>query len=224
MFTTVSKYFAGDISMRSTSERAWLWYSIWACLVHCPPEPGSQQGTRLSTARPNACKVLAFGWLCQSKQAVDKRCLVAWSDAEPMTFLPRIASPHAPRVPSEPGCRETLDFPVSAEPGWRTFFAPREPGPNVGTGNQTSGCCIPWAWLSCMQPTKQALCEDTLCECPDHYSKLGALTMPSAVSFLIKIQSIIRFLYHSPTEMCCFFKFILRFTIIGLLQMYIFFI
>jgi hypothetical protein len=29
-----------------------------------------------------------------------------------------------------------FDFCVFAEPGWRTLSPPREPGPNIGTGNQ----------------------------------------------------------------------------------------
>lgn len=37
MFTTVSKYLAGDISMWCTSERAWLWYSTCEdTLCECP--------------------------------------------------------------------------------------------------------------------------------------------------------------------------------------------
>jgi hypothetical protein len=74
--------------------------------------------------------------------------LVTRSDAELMTFFfwPCTASPHAPRVAGEPGQRS-----ISTETGWRRFSAPCEPGPNVGTSNQTSNCYILGAWLNLVQ-------------------------------------------------------------------------
>jgi hypothetical protein len=78
--------------------------------------------------------------LRESKQAADKRCfgyqVRCWAD-DFFFFLPCTASPHAPRVADEPGQRS-----ISTEPGWRRFSAPCEPGPNVGTSNQTSNCYI----------------------------------------------------------------------------------
>ena len=60
-------------------------------------------------------------------------------------------------APSEPGSRETVDSLVPPEPGWEQPFACAQPGRRSGAGNQTRKVCIHRAWLSCMQPTNQAL-------------------------------------------------------------------
>lgn len=122
-----------------------------ARLVRCLEQPGSHPVTGLYWDRPCAYKTLVIG--CMNVQVQDKHigCLVSSNLACALTCRAR------PRVPREPGCRETRFVFVFGEPGSLGRFARREPGSARYPANHTLASCISRARLRYLQLTKRAL-------------------------------------------------------------------
>lgn len=86
-----------------------------------------------------------FACLCLQRIDMQRSFLIAVSSISRTPGRAVVAAEHAPR---EPGPGETNLIFVSREPSRLRAFAPRERGPGLGTGIQTSLACIPGCWAA----------------------------------------------------------------------------